>query len=1183
MESNCCEDGGYIQGAFTYSMKILFATGIYPPEIGGPAGYVKGVATELANQGHKISVVTYGDNPEPNTKYQIANIRRGNSTLIRYVKYTYQSWKLARKSDFVYAQGPVSEGLPATIASFLSRKPLVLKVVGDYAWEQFQQSQSSVELLDEFVTHHHTGKIRVLESIERWVASRAKKIIVPSEYLKTIVEKWGIESDKISVVYNSISPLPDVASRESLRQKHELGDRKLILTAVRAVPWKGGDFLCDVLKDLPNDYALAVAGDGPSLESWKKHAEELGVSNRVAWLGKLSRKDLTEFYQSADLFVLPTGYEGFPHVVVEAASMNLPCIVSDKGGNPEIAKLFPEQVSVAEYQNKQAWIKAITSQNIERHSSKVGLPEVLGFGRMVTETCDVLKSAHCLNLDYQTDSQSNSLDYSNKNTNSKKTGITSADSQILRFSDSNVRDRQRVLSIGLEKKLFKPGKVRDRITDQFKDFDATIIVFAKQKFDEQIAPNIRIISTNSWNKFFYVTGAFLEVWKLRKQKFDIVTSQDPVETGLVAYLSSKILKCAFAIQDHGYHFHGDYYRKESWLNQLRYLFARFVVVRADAIRVVSQRTAGALQVLNVEPSKIIRFPLTLNRKYQESNNSNSSAISDQRTVIQAEDDSARYKIQNTKYLLLVCRFVPIKRIDLAIHAFSIVAKQNPQVKLKIVGGGPLEDQIKRWIADFDLQNRVEITPWTNDLADLYRGATATLITSDREGYGMTAVESLACGTPVIMTNVGCAYEVVKDSINGYIVPVGDVMSIADRMERVINDPNNFTENISSSSPLTINKILKDFIDAARINHNSKLNKNEQDFWRFSELKQEDRQDKKKILVCVQAVDKNDPLMGFFIEWLAEASKQFSEITVLALRVGDYNLPENVKVIALRQKGSSSKLSAFKNLITKSWQHRHNYKGVFVRGDCIYVLLAGWLWRLMGKKIVLWYAHYKTNKCVPWAAKIANSVVTSVPEACSSSRVKAIPIGQAVNSEKFTSSTSEHFPNRLKRFLVFGRVSEVKRVVEIIEAFKKAKPEDSTLTIIGKALTVEYTTLVKQAISEVDNINWLDKDVPYDEVPSIYHEYDILINATPGSLDKTIVEAAMSGLVVVSTTLGSADLYNETNDWLNVNNIESLQRTIKDISEHEIGILSKIIITLRNSAISKHSLMSQVSRLKRLFE
>ena len=79
------------------------------------------------------------------------------------------------------------------------------------------------------------------------------------------------------------------------------------------------------------------------------------------------------------------------------------------------------------------------------------------------------------------------------------------------------------------------------------------------------------------------------------------------------------------------------------------------------------------------------------------------------------------------YYLLVCRFVPIKRIDLAIHAFSLVVKQDPGVKLKIVGAGPLEGQVKQWIADFELQAGVEIIPWTDNLTELYQGAVATLM------------------------------------------------------------------------------------------------------------------------------------------------------------------------------------------------------------------------------------------------------------------------------------------------------------------------------------------------------------------------------------------------------------------------------------------------------------------------
>jgi len=421
-------------------MKLVIATGIYPPEIGGPAGYAKRLSQALADKGHGVTVVTYGDekteqgpnkiichsegsrsdreNLQNDTAsealsesvdmlFNVIVVKRSGGVFVRYVRYAWHVWRQARQADLVYLQDTVSCGLPGSIGAALAGTPTMLKVVGDYAWEQYQQTDyvqrttsnvqrgetyaaRGAELLDEFLTHKHAGKIGWFEKIERWVAKRAKAIIVPSKYLKTVVEKWGIDSGKVNVVYNSIEPLPETEiplnlplTRETSDSESPLvkepalsgtkwcrtgglgdfrsGNRKIILTVVRAVPWKGGDFLCDCLKDLPPDFVLVVAGDGPCLEEWKKHTQEIGVAERVLWLGRLSRAEVAEWYRRADVFVLATGYEGFPHVVVEAASVGLHCLVSDQGGNPETKEMFPDLVTVLPYKYKQAWVEAINS------------------------------------------------------------------------------------------------------------------------------------------------------------------------------------------------------------------------------------------------------------------------------------------------------------------------------------------------------------------------------------------------------------------------------------------------------------------------------------------------------------------------------------------------------------------------------------------------------------------------------------------------------------------------------------------------------------------------------------------------------------------------------------------------------------------------------------------------------
>ncbi len=1274
-------------------MKLLIATGIYPPEIGGPAGYVKGVATELANQGHEVAVVTYGDSPELNSKFQIVGVPRTAYVVQRYWRYFWKTLKLARKADVIYAQGPVSEGLPAALASIFARKPLILKVVGDYAWEQYQQQpntnvehrtlnidnrsldtedryskfqipSSKFELLDEFVTHRHKGKIWLMEAVERWVASRAKTIIVPSKYLKTVVQKWGIQSEKIKVIYNSISPLPEVDSREELRDKHGLGDRKLILTAVRAVPWKGGDFLCDVLKELPEDFVLAVAGDGPSLESWKKHAEELGVSDRVAWLGKLNRKDLTEFYRASDVFVLPTGYEGFPHVVVEAASMGLSCIVSNKGGNPEIAELFPGLVTVAEYRNKDTWVDLVRNTKYEIRNTNIGLPESLGFGRMVGETLATLKSAQCLNLDsrdlhdshdylnnsyrlnldrvppkplakgdspdfndshdyssnsyrlnldLQADSRSNLHDYSNHN-------ICDVTSEKSRFEVRNSKfDVSRVLSIGLEKKLFEPGNVRDRIIEQLKDFDATIIVFAKQKFDERIASNIRVISTNSWNKFFYVTDALRIVWKLRKQKFAVITSQDPTETGLVACLASKLCKSALAIQDHGYHFHGNYYRQESWLNQFRYLFARFIVTRAEAIRVVSQRTEDALTKLGVPRDKIVRFPLTLGINSPRSSTSSEHPSLKLREGIGAvdsgqgshfakatrdtagdgerwtgnreqcavdSDESLDSQIPDSRFFLVICRFVPIKRIDLAIHAFSIFAKQNPDVKLKIVGAGPLEDQIKQWIADFDLQSRVEIIPWTNDLAELYTGAIATLITSDREGFGMTAVESLACGTPVIMTDVGCAHEVVKNGENGIIVPVGDVIALANAMEKMLlpstqypvpstqypvpstQYPDPSSKFQVPSSVIVSEASMKDFLLSAISHRLSAKTKLEEEMGRFEEQSESVETEKIKLMLYTPSLDHADPVFGFSVRWADEFARQTEKLVIISRFVGEGDVPQGSIGIAVGKPWFSRVIKLWSTAI----KYRKQYDKVFVHMSPE-VVLAGWpIWFVLRKPIYLWYAH----GAIPLALKLAEPLVKLIFASSETGlrlqTPKARFVGQGIDTELFKPNPEIKKENII---ITVSRITPAKKYedsLEFLAKYKEKYPADQWIyEIIGPSLGHEdYIKALKQKAEQLDLADRFRilPAVEYTQLPAVYQRAKLFLSTSEtGSIDKVVLEALSCGAPVIARGGG----YQKITGVTSFNDKEVAMQKLHNLLEaHSVDVLA------REGVIKEHGLARLIS-------
>ncbi|KKU36615.1 MAG: Glycosyltransferase [Candidatus Azambacteria bacterium GW2011_GWF2_46_32] len=112
-------------------MKIIIATGIFPPDIGGPATYSETIAEELTRRGFNIRVVTYADrskNQEAGIKkqgYGIVRISRTYPKGLRHFVYFWKLLRISRGADVVYAQDLISAGLPAMCAAKLLRKKCV--------------------------------------------------------------------------------------------------------------------------------------------------------------------------------------------------------------------------------------------------------------------------------------------------------------------------------------------------------------------------------------------------------------------------------------------------------------------------------------------------------------------------------------------------------------------------------------------------------------------------------------------------------------------------------------------------------------------------------------------------------------------------------------------------------------------------------------------------------------------------------------------------------------------------------------------------------------------------------------------------------------------------------------------------------------------------------------------------
>jgi len=297
--------------------KILIATGIYPPDIGGPATYSKLLMDELPKRGFEVAVLSFGS-------------VRHLPKLIRHLVYAWRLACLVKNHDLILAQDAVSVGLPAVIVSKILRKKFIVRVPGDYAWEQATQRFGVKETIDEFQKRHYGLRVEVFRFIQSSVVKQANWVITPSNYFRELVSGWGRPLDKITAIYNGI----ELASHDGTNKPWEQKEN-IIVSAGRLVPWKGFSGLVLLIGLMP-DWHLDIVGEGPDRGTLEEQAKKLGVADQVRFLGAISRPELFALFGQAKIFVLNTSFESFSFQVVEAMNSGIPVVTTRIGSLPEL-------------------------------------------------------------------------------------------------------------------------------------------------------------------------------------------------------------------------------------------------------------------------------------------------------------------------------------------------------------------------------------------------------------------------------------------------------------------------------------------------------------------------------------------------------------------------------------------------------------------------------------------------------------------------------------------------------------------------------------------------------------------------------------------------------------------------------------------------------------------------------
>jgi len=320
-------------------MKILHLTWEYPPRIvGGLSRHVYYLSRELAKQGNEVIIITL---EFPNVALEeFRNNIRVYRVKVELASYDFLTWCYAFNHFFEKKIGMVAKdidlihahdwlvALSGISSKYLLNKPLIATI-------------HSLEI-------GRVGSISnplsaTIDNIEWWLTYEAKFVITTTEFMKNqLIEHFKLPHEKIFVIGNGI----EIKEFEYEIDKKEVksfykfpNEVKLVGFIGRITEQKGVRYFLESIPKILNNYQnvrFLIIGDGWQIEEMKELAKRLGIDWSVRFLGYVQDEELKKLLKILDVLVIPSIYEPFGIVALEAMSAGVPIVASAIGGLNEI-------------------------------------------------------------------------------------------------------------------------------------------------------------------------------------------------------------------------------------------------------------------------------------------------------------------------------------------------------------------------------------------------------------------------------------------------------------------------------------------------------------------------------------------------------------------------------------------------------------------------------------------------------------------------------------------------------------------------------------------------------------------------------------------------------------------------------------------------------------------------------
>ncbi len=317
-------------------MKIAQITLRYPPATGGVEDYVKNITEGLIKKEHEVKVFT-SDLAQHHPPIKLADdvLKNNPQYVLRHHTFTPPFFAypvllklgkalLKEKFDLLHAHGFWYH--PADLAAKISEKTSTPLVFNPYYYENKIRKKWRWQIYK--------------KTMGKKVFRQSKKIIVISPWEEKLIKKSRLATENFTIISPGINLEEFKEKKENYFEKIGLKNKTIILFVGRICRGKGLDLLIKaapkILEQIPNVVFVCVGEDFGEREKFIVLTKKLGIEKNFIWTGKIKRQNLLACYEHADLFVLPSRYEAFGIVLIEALASGLPVVATRDTAIPNV-------------------------------------------------------------------------------------------------------------------------------------------------------------------------------------------------------------------------------------------------------------------------------------------------------------------------------------------------------------------------------------------------------------------------------------------------------------------------------------------------------------------------------------------------------------------------------------------------------------------------------------------------------------------------------------------------------------------------------------------------------------------------------------------------------------------------------------------------------------------------------